>query len=536
MQSSVRASKRGLEIVDQARRLKGWSRTRTLVWWEAAHTSQATLRRFWRGLAIQADAFISICQAVGISNWETIADTTAQSLNPTSLDQSIPGQSDAQTTALRNDWNEAPDVSGFYGRTAELTELETWIRQDCCKLVALVGLSGIGKTSLAVVLADILQTEFDLVVWRSLRSATTLASFLESTIPLLSSGQTSQPDQPLQIGISQFIHQLQQRRCLLVLDELETIFRSSQGKFRPEVGYYREGYEEYGELLQRIANDRHQSCVLITSREKPAEVAAAEGKTLPVRSLQLRGLETEAAKALFQAKGFTGEERGLGEIIQLYGGNPLALKVTSTLVQEIFNGEIAQFLSQKTLVVGDRLRTLLRQQLDRLSELEKEMVYWLAIEREPVVLAQFQSLMLVPPSSSILVEALAALDRRSLLEKVIEPDAVRFTLQPLVIKCVVDELIEHAIDEIADVLETKDINHFKVLKQHWLAHSSPSNQSNHHVNQPIIKRLVTQFQTTFRMEADITNQLRKILSLLQEKPSSQIGYANRNLEDLLNNL
>jgi hypothetical protein len=210
--------------------------------------------------------------------------------------------------------------------------------------------------------------------------------------------------------------------------------------------------------------------------------------------------------------------------------------MASTLVQEIFNGEIAQFLSQKTLVVGDRLRILLRQQLDRLSELEKEIVYWLAIEHEPIVLAQFQSLMLVPPSPSILVEALAALDRRSLLEKVIEPDAVRFTLQPLVIKCVVDELIEHAIDEIADVLETKDINHFKLLKQHWLTHSSQSNPSNHHASQPIIKRLGTQFQTTFRMEADITSQLRKILSLLQEKPSSQVGYANRNLEDLLNTL
>jgi hypothetical protein len=340
MQSSVRASKRGLEIVDQARRLKGWTRTRTLIWWEAAHTSQATLRRFWRGLAIQGDAFISICQAVGISNWETIADMTAQPLNPTNSDsQLISDQSDAQIASLRHDWNEAPDVSGFYGRTAELAELETWIRQDCCKLVALVGISGIGKTSLAVVLADILQTEFELVVWRSLRSAPTVSSFLESTMPLLSAGQTSQPDQPLQIGIPQLMYQLQQRRCLLVLDEMETIFRSSQGKFRPEVGYYREGYEDYGELLQRIGSDRHQSCVLITSREKPVEVAAAEGKTLPVRSLPLRGLEAEAAKALFEAKGFTGEERGLGELIQLYGGNPLALKVTSTLVQEIFNGE-----------------------------------------------------------------------------------------------------------------------------------------------------------------------------------------------------
>ena len=50
--STLKASKQGLELADRARRRKGWTKTRTLAWWQAAHTSQAALRRFWRGIAI----------------------------------------------------------------------------------------------------------------------------------------------------------------------------------------------------------------------------------------------------------------------------------------------------------------------------------------------------------------------------------------------------------------------------------------------------------------------------------------------------
>lgn len=42
-------------------------------------------------------------------------------------------------TANRIDWGEAPDVSSFYGRAAELATLEQWIVSDRCRLVALLG-------------------------------------------------------------------------------------------------------------------------------------------------------------------------------------------------------------------------------------------------------------------------------------------------------------------------------------------------------------------------------------------------------------
>ena len=73
MAATVRASARGLDIVNQARCKKGWTKT-DKVWAELACTSSATLRRFWAGLAIQTPAFRAICETVGIENWETIAN------------------------------------------------------------------------------------------------------------------------------------------------------------------------------------------------------------------------------------------------------------------------------------------------------------------------------------------------------------------------------------------------------------------------------------------------------------------------------
>jgi hypothetical protein len=40
----------------------------------------------------------------------------------------------------RVDWCEAVDVSQFCGRQAQLAMLEQWVMQDCCRLIASVGI------------------------------------------------------------------------------------------------------------------------------------------------------------------------------------------------------------------------------------------------------------------------------------------------------------------------------------------------------------------------------------------------------------
>ncbi|MEH2306100.1 NB-ARC domain-containing protein [Nostoc sp.] len=61
------------------------------------------------------------------------------------------------------------DVSSFYERTQELTQLKSWILQDSCCLVTIFGMSGIAKTTLATKLAISIQDQFEYVIWRSLQ-------------------------------------------------------------------------------------------------------------------------------------------------------------------------------------------------------------------------------------------------------------------------------------------------------------------------------------------------------------------------------
>jgi flagellar biosynthesis GTPase FlhF len=83
----------------------------------------------------------------------------------------VSSQSKIQNPKSKIDWGEAIDVSIFYGRTNELNQLQKWVIQDKCRLIALLGMGGIGKTALSVKLAQLAQDSFEFVIWHSLRDS-----------------------------------------------------------------------------------------------------------------------------------------------------------------------------------------------------------------------------------------------------------------------------------------------------------------------------------------------------------------------------
>lgn len=170
----------------------------------------------------------------------------------------------------------------------------------------------------------------------------------------------------------------------MVLDNAESILQGGD-----KAGEYREGYEEYGELFRRVGGVSHQSCLIITSREKPQEIASSEGETLPIRSLQLTGLKARDGEEIFLFKGLSGTEDEQTRVIDFYQGNPPALKIISTTIKELFDGSISEFLAQESVVFG-KIRDVLDQQFNRLSDLERQVMYWLAINREPVFLSELR--------------------------------------------------------------------------------------------------------------------------------------------------
>src|SRR5262249_35431631 len=135
--------------------------------------------------------------------------------------------------------------------------------------------------------------------------------------------------------------------------------------------------------LQALGEARHQSCLLVTSREQPPELGPPGGERAPVRILRLVGLDAAAGRALLEDKELAGDDAAWGDLVGRYGGNALALLVVGETISAIFDGDIAAFLAEGEPVFGG-IRRLLAAQVARLSGSERAVLYELAIDREPV--------------------------------------------------------------------------------------------------------------------------------------------------------
>ena len=414
------------------------------------------------------------------------------------------------------DWGEAIDVSVFFGRAEELEKLKNWILLDHCRLIGVLGIGGVGKTALATKLAKQIQPEFEYVIWRSLRNPPPLSDLLADWFHSLGAGTETKAELP------QLLEFLKQHRCLLILDHAEAIL--SGGEL---AGQYGAGYEPYGELLQQLGAVNHRSCLVLTSREKPKELASLEGKTLPVRTLPLKGLSVAEGQQLLQAKGFAGSQRQWPTLINRYTGNPLALKIVATTIHDLFGSSVTQFLrqiEQDSTAFGD-IRTLLDQQFSRLSVLETEVMYWLAINCEPISLAELRSDIVSLVSFSASLEVLESLSRRSLIEKSEEPAGL-FTLQPVVMEYITHRFLAQVCEEVATGQLTLFNSHalMKATAKDYIRDAQVRL-----IVRPILEQLRLRLGNDRAIEAQLTQLTDQLRAIAPFKPS----YAAGNILNLL---
>src|SRR5437660_3037424 len=301
-------------------------------------------------------------------------------------------------------------------------------------------MGGMGKLALVVRAMQQLAEHFAVVLFRSLRDAPDCSALLDDCLSVLSPEPLGIVPQSLERRLSLLLEDLRSRRVLLVLDNLEVLLEAGEAR-----GHLRPGFEAYGHLLRQVAQTGHQSCLLLTSREKPAALRSLEGSRTPVRSLPLSGLEAAACAQLLAEHEVTGSPDERARLGTVYAANPLALSIVAEAIADLFGGQIDPFLSGGTTIFGS-ITELLDEQWARLSPLEQTVLYWLAIVREPVLLENPFAMLVSPLAHVQVLEAVDGLRRRSLIER--GQQAGSFTLQSVVLEYVTSRLVTTASEEI----------------------------------------------------------------------------------------
>ena len=422
------------------------------------------------------------------------------------------------TPAPLIDWGDAIDTSNFLGRQSELALLSEWIKQDDCRLITLLGMGGIGKTALAAKAAKMLQSYFQFLYWRSLRNAPPFSDLLQNLILFVSQQQASNIPESNDDRISVLLSYLRENRCLLILDNAESILQCGQlsGKYLP-------GYEGYGHLLRRLADESHQSCLLVTSRERLTSLSIREGVGFPVRCLQLSGLSPLEGQAILKAKGLIDVDNTAVSLVDFYAGNPLALSIVAATINTVFSGRIPKLFSQD--IVSGNIWVLLEYQFNRLSQFEQQVMYWLAINREHVTLLELNEDFLSSHHQRTLITALESLQGRSLIELKQEG----FTLQPVVMEFVTNRLIELLNKEIT----SQNIN---ILNSHSLIKAQAKDYVREAQSRLILQPMAELLQSTVKDQKSLDSLLSQLVEHLRGKSSNETGYAAGNLINLMRQL
>lgn len=418
-------------------------------------------------------------------------------------------------TVIRQCLSGAPMIRNFVGRAAELKTLKQWIVKDGCKMIAISGNGGIGKSALAVSMAQQLKNHFNYVIWQSLRHAPTLTEIVANIIEVLSGGRESNRcfTESDETATDHLIHYLQTYSCLVIFDNFDALSPSD-----PEAS---EHYQSYHELLDSLQKAEHQSCVILTSR---TQAAGDPERSWLARSISLRGLNTTAGMQLLKTAGVSGSKTELAELNELYSGNPLALKLAASLIKETFNNELDGFLSRVERAEFQDIAKSLVCQFRQLPDLEQSVMYWLAVNREAVSINQLQKDISQPTPRIDILNALGFLEQRSLVEKSGED----YTLQPLIMEWVTHQIRDQVEQEFQD-------QKFRLFNSHALvkAQSKDYIQANQHQQllQPILSRLLSKCD-----RHQLSDRLEQILANLRMTSPKQRGYTAANAIAILRQL
>jgi predicted ATPase len=234
--------------------------------------------------------------------------------------------------------NLRPAVTSFIGRESEIAEVYAAVKAH--RLVTLTGVGGVGKTRLALEVAERLVDEFPDGVWFfELAAVTDPAAVPDAVAAVL--GITQQPGRSVAQSVAAA---LEGRSRLLVFDNCEHVLDTAAG------------------LVEAILAASATITILATSREG---LGIADERLWPVPSLDLGAGVDSAAVALFVERaqhvsprftvGEDGEAAAVVEICRRLDGIPLAIELAASRMAAMTATEVRDRLGQRLrLLVGSR--------------------------------------------------------------------------------------------------------------------------------------------------------------------------------------
>jgi hypothetical protein len=305
----------------------------------------------------------------------------------------------------------APKITHFYGRETELQTLSHWLTTQNTRLISILGLPGIGKTTLVRQFIDLNLQNFDVVVWKSIKLSQSLDNIITETLTGINLA-------PIQADnkLTQLFNLLREQRCLIILDDVQELFTLAQF-----TGQYKSEYKDYKTLFTKMSEIEHQSSLILISQEQCQEMLCLDQELYPVKCLELQGVyNTDVLKD----RGLKDEE-SWSRLIDLYEGNPVYLKDIASLIKNVLLGKVAEFLAEDSLILTEDMKSRFSELFHRLSPIEQQIVLELSKSNQPVSREDLRQGLEI--SSMDLINGLQSLNRRCLLKR-IEEDKILFNL------------------------------------------------------------------------------------------------------------
>jgi|AGSF01.1.fsa_nt_gi Predicted ATPase len=317
-----------------------------------------------------------------------------------------------QSTSHYRDLTVAPQIINFYARQSEIQTLSNSILNQNTRLTSVLGLSGIGKTTLVKRFVDLNLQEFEVIIWISLK----FPKPLELLVNDLLNACKQEAKETIDDKLKQLLDVFRDKKCLIILDDVHNIF--IYGQF---AGQYKSEYQDYQNFFTMITETEHQSNVILISQEQCAEMECLDEELYPIKCLELSDLDD---MAILKSTGLKDEDSWLN-LINLYEGNPGYLKSIAMAIKKIFDGEVAEFLAENSLIITKDMQYNFHQLFKRISPIEQQLVLELSKFDRPVSREYLRESLDL--SSMDLINGLQSLQQRYLVTKIKE-DKILFKL------------------------------------------------------------------------------------------------------------